>query len=635
MQNFTVYKFYSYSGPNVYIDRQAMVFNVYLSPDCPGADFFKPVLTKRFPDLLKGYPDTVIELFARTLSQVFKMDYDLFIRRYKISKEEEEWVVAIEHLDDTLAKEVVKLVSRWFIALSEQDYEFDFEREYNKLQDVFNETIFGGPTIYSLIEGAIKRHINVHWLEEEQQFQWGYGRKQVRGLSTVFHADSMKDVEFTAFKQRVNDFLETYGFPTPRCITCFDEEEAIEASWELGFPLVVKPAISYDGSGISLDLRSETEVKAAFSKIVSLARDEGYAWHGVIIQKQVQGFDHRIITVGGKYAACLKRIPPWVTGDGKKTLAELIADENSTHGRSDNVRSPLAKIPIDMDLINFLKEQGLSVDSVPEKERKVFLRNTASVSLGGVSENVSKLHPDNVELVERVARFLHITCLGVDVLAEDIKVSWKESKFWILGVNAAPGVFMHQVPAIGKAVDVPGMILEHYFGQKRGYDRIPVITGNKLSDALISKIFHIMVEYKPGIEFGSLHQHGVYFNGRYFTHNTRHDINCKIILRNPHLDVAVFNHNRDSILDYGIWHQGHDIAILFNPDPAELILFRDLLPGGLLVEIIQKDDGQYHAKLKRNNELLKEEILVAENQIDTWTFSAIKPYLKELLFRYD
>ena len=636
MQNFTVYKFYSYSGPNIYLDRQAMVFNVYLTGDCPLPAFFRTNICTRFPELGKDFPDTTIELFARTLSYVFRMDMNLFIRRYTISKDDEEYVVAIEHIDDTLAKEAVKLVSRWFIAISENDEGFDFEREYHNLQQLFNDTLFGGPTVYSLIEGAIKRKINIHWLEAERQLQWGYGRKQLRGFSTVFHTDSIKDVEFTSFKDRVNEFLETFGFPSPRCLNCFDEDEAVDSAFELGFPLVAKPASSYDGSGITMSIRSEPEVRSAFRHIVNLARDDGYAFSGVILQKQVEGYDHRVITVGGKYIACLKRTPPSVLGDGKQTLAELIYQENNTPGRTDNVRSPLAKIPIDMELISFLKGQGISIDTVAAAGQRIFLRNTASVSLGGVSENVSStLHPDNVELVERVARFLNICCLGIDVLTDDISVSWKESKLWIIGVNSGPGVFMHQVPAIGKAVDVPGKILEHFFGRKAGYDRIPIIAGNQLSDPLISKIFHLFAEYKPGMEFGSLHHSGVYFNGRFFSRNERHDINCQIILRNPQLDVAVFNHKRDDILDYGLWHQGLDIAVLINPCDAEQILKRDLLPGGLLVEVFQLENMKYKASLYQNAELLKEEILVAESTIDNWIFSAIKPYLRQIFFKYD
>jgi cyanophycin synthetase len=269
MQNFTVYKFYSYTGPNVYLDRQAMVFNVFLTPDCPPPVFFKDVVCKRFPSLGKDFPDTTIELFARTLSQVFMMDMNLFIRRYTISKDEDEFVVALEHIDDTLAKEAVKLVSRWFVAMSEGDLIFDFEKEYVNLQELFNDTIFGGPTIYSLIEGAIKRKINVHWLEAERQLQWGYGRRQLRGLFTVFHNDSIKDVEFTTFKDRVCEFMDTYGFPSPKSVICFDEEEAVDAAYELGFPLVIKPAVSYEGAGISLSLRSEPEVKAAFMKLLT------------------------------------------------------------------------------------------------------------------------------------------------------------------------------------------------------------------------------------------------------------------------------------------------------------------------------------------------------------------------------
>ncbi|GAB4283274.1 MAG: hypothetical protein Kow0068_08100 [Marinilabiliales bacterium] len=641
MEDFIAYKFYSYTGPNYYIDRQAMVFNLYLDPDGPGVDFYKDKVLEKFPDIEEDYPDRVVDLFAKALVQTYKMDMNLFVRRYAIHRDGDEWVIAIEHLDDKLAKECVYFVSDWFYAMTVgEDDRFDFEGKFAKLQEMFNRTIFGGPTIYSLIEGAIKRKINVHYLYEENQFQWGYGKKQIRGRSTVFHIDGIKDTEFTSYKDMVGEWLDLCGFPTPKGVNCFSEEEIVEEALKIGFPVVVKPVAGHKGQGVTTGIESEEEVRKAYKNIVKAAEESGHAFDGVLVQQQIYGYDHRILTVGGKYTACLKRVPAYVIGDGRRTIKELIEIENQREVRIDNARSPLAKIKIDDDMIDFLALQGKTIDTIPDENEEVVLRRVANISAGGVSINVTNdIHPKNIELVENIAKFFKVVAMGIDVLAKDISKPWTDGDFGIIEINAGPGVFMHLAPAEGGSVDVPGKIMEHLFGKIEGFDRIPIIAGNDLSDKLIEKIYKKLCEYKKDVEFGSLRKDGVYFNNVFFTKNEKHDSNCQILLRNPKLDFAVFNHSNDDIHDYGIWHQGMDVAILINPTYAEKILKRDLLPDGILIEIndILDEQGNKFTELvceKAGKELMRK-TLTPDADYDDVIFEILEPELKELLFKYD
>lgn len=695
--DFTVHKFYTYSGPNYYLDRQAMVFNIYLDESGPGASFYKDRVIEKFPQLNADYPENVIDVFAGVLGLVFKMDMDLFVRRVSATKDDEEWTVAVEYLDEKVAKTAILFVRDWFVSMTKNDSSFDFDVEFQKLQDIFNKTIYGGPTIYSLIEGAIKRNINVHYLYEENQFQWGYGKKQVRGRSTIFHIDGIKDVEFTTYKDMCGEFLEMCGFPTPKGTNCWDEEEIVQEALALGFPVVVKPVSGHKGQGVTTGIMSEDEVRKAFNNIVNASKEAGTSFDGALVQQQIYGYDHRILTVGGKCVAVLKRVPAYVVGDGRSTIKELIAIENSKVERIDNARSPLCKIKIDEDMTDFLKLQNLSVDSVPAANEEIVLRRVANISAGGVSINVTKdIHPKNIEMVENIAKFLKLTVLGVDVLAADISKPWTEGNFGIIEINAGPGVFMHLAPAIGGSVDVPGHIMEYLFGKVEGYDRIPIIAGNNLSKGLVDRIYSQLKTYKQDVEIGVLAKDGVYFNGSFFTNNEYHDTNCQILLRNPRLDIAIFNHQADQIHDYGIWHQGMDIAILDKANYAEFVMERDLLPGGLLIEVLDvevnesvnpdnaetveiiyenagsnggnsaehgEDIAKIIAGLKKEIDSLKDELKKQKEnkkveyctelilsidgvelqrisihnpaEKDDIIFSVLKPYLKETLFKYD
>ena len=627
--DFDVRKFYVYNGPNYYLNKKALVFNIFLEPDGPEVSYYKNTVYKEFPNIEKRNPSTVIDLFAATLIQVLKMDIDLFINEYSISEDGEDYVVATEFLDEAITEDAILLISGWFKAMNE-NLEFNFHDEFVKLQSSFDKTILGGPTIYSLVEAGLKRNIPVFFLYEENQFQWGYGKKQLRGRSTTFHTDGIKDTEFTMYKDMVGDFLIMCGFPTPIGRNCFSVEEAVKEALQLGFPVVVKPVAGHKGQGVTTNIESEEAVRKAFNLIIAAAEASGDKFDGIIVQQQIYGTDHRLLAVEGKFAAALQRVPAYVDGDGKNDIQQLINVDNAKEVRLDNARSPLCKIKIDDDLKDYLSLQGLSLSSVPKKGERIFLRRVANISAGGVSINVTEnIHPKNIEMVESIAKFFKVKCLGIDVLAQDISKPWTDGNFGIIEINAGPGVFMHLAPAIGGSIDVPGLVMASHFTRPEN-SRIPIIAGNNISKEFADTIFQLLKIHKPDICFASLVPEGVFFNGNYFYKNEQHDQNVKIILRFPETEFAIFNHDKHNIYDYGFFHEGADIVILDNPNYAEASLKNLLLPNTVLIEITD-----HQLEIKINDEVKSSIAFYNDIDKENLVLDAIKPLLKDLIYKYE
>jgi cyanophycin synthetase len=626
--DFSLSKFYAYPGPSYYLDRQALVFNIFIAPAGESVDYFKQEVAKLIPHIAQKETPYMIDLYCEVLLHVMKMDIDLFVNKYAISNDGEDYVIAIEYLDKYVAEDAAYLVSDWFRAIS-ANKQFDFAGEFLKLQAVFDKTLFGGPTIYSLVEAGVKLNIPVTYLFEENEFQWGYGKKQLRGRSTTFHTDGIKDTEFTMYKDMVADFLMLCGFPTPIGKNCYEEEEIVKEALKLGFPVVVKPVAGHKGQGVTTGIESEEEVRKAFNKITASAEAEGQKFAGALVQQQIYGTDHRLLAVGSKFVAALERVPAYVDGDGVNTVEKLIEVENEKLIRLDNARSPLCKIKVDDNLKEFLKLQNLSLTYVPKKDEKITLRRVANISAGGVSINVTpKIHPDNVQLVEDIAGYFNVKCLGIDVLSADISKSWRDGNFGIIEINAGPGVFMHLAPAYGGSIDVPEKIMLTHF-PKQGSGRIPIIACNKVSDNLAAMINNKLHDIKKDIFFASLNENGVFFNGRYFFNNKEHDQNVKIILRNPKLDFALFAHSKDDIYDFGTLHQGADVVILDDASYTEEdTLKAQLLPGGMLIEVI---GGELKVIV---DEQEKDSMHVSDDK-DSMIFNALESYLKELIYKYE
>ncbi|MFY7998241.1 MAG: hypothetical protein ACOVSW_06525 [Candidatus Kapaibacteriota bacterium] len=584
LEDFGVSKFYSYKGPSYYLARPAVVFNLYIAPEGRTVEYYRPLVAKEFPQLATRAFERVIDVFVAALIETLRMDINLPISESSISFDGDFYVVAVQYLDEFVAEDAATLVADWFAALS-SERTFDFHSGYVALQKRFNRSMHGGPTISSIIEAGMKRNIPIFYLRNEGDFQWGYGKKQVRGRSTVFHTDSIKDTEFTTQKDAVKEFLLDCGFPTPIGNNCMTEEDILAEIETLGFPLVVKPLAGHKGQGVTTDIQTEAEALTAFQRIVDAAKESGASFDGAIAEQQVYGKDHRLLAVKGRFVAALQRVPAFVEGNGKDTIEALIELENKRPERRDNARSPLSKITIDDGLTEYIALQNLTLSSVPPMGERVYLRRVANVSVGGVSVNVTEqMHPRNIKMVNDIAKFFSVMCLGIDVLAEDISKPWDAGNFAIIEINAGPGIFMHIAPAQGSSIDVPGMIMRANFPKDRS-ERIPIIAGNKLSDTLCTKIFTALQALKPDIELGTLTANGVFFNNEFFHKHKRHSKNVEIILRNPSLDFAIFCHTKDDIFDYGTFHEGADVVILDEPHYAEEILKRDVLSDGYVIQV--------------------------------------------------
>lgn len=565
-----------YRGPNRILPTKAICFRLSVDAGGPSASAIAGGIRKVLPQV-EPVPEDIGELFARSLLVVQKLDMDLAVDHWAAVRDAEgHYEIGVQVLDEPTGEDALYFTLDVFNAFA-SGRDFPFEREFQRLQQGFNRSLYGGPTIYSIVEAGFRAGIPMSYLPHENVFQWGYGRRQVRGRSTTMSVDSIKDTEFTCYKDMVKRFLADIGLPTPRGSVCHDVGQALSVAKEIGYPLVVKPVAGHKGQGVTTNIQSSRQLERAFTGLLAAGvRD------GIIVEAHVTGFDHRLLTVGGRFIAALKREPAFVIGDGEHTIGELIDLENQTFARRDNARSALTKIRIDEDLVDYLRLQDLRPSSVIKKGMKVFLRRVANISAGGVSINVTdEIHPDNAKLAEDVAAFLRVHCLGVDVLADDIRKSWRESPLSIIEINAGPGVFMHLVPAHGGSIDVPGAIMRSLFPTRRA-SRIPLVVFDTLSPGL-RPVATSILQARPALVVGSASSEGVFVGGRLLSQNARQWLQVGTLLRHQSLDAAVLEYEEEDILEDGLRYANADVVCLLSPRDTHRILARDIEEDGWLV----------------------------------------------------
>ncbi len=622
---FTISNIRSYLGPSFYLDQQAFTFDLCQKNPVP-VDRVWPVVTAAIPALdADRVPETFDELFARTVIGLQQLDMDLFATKWTVSKQEDGSRIAVQYIDPKTCERCIRLAQDWISDIvSSRSY--PFKARYEEVQKGFHKSGFGGPTIFSIIESGYRNGIPMFYLKSEDVFQWGQGRKQLRGRSTVLHRDSIKDTELTTYKDLAKAFLDDLGFPVPRGRLCYTLDELQKYAEEIGYPVVTKPVAGHKGQGVTTGIMSRGELQEGFEIAKEASENRNDA---IIVEKHVTGTDHRLLTISGKFVAALQRIPAHVIGDGTHSIEELIEIENSRPERADTPRSPLGKIKIDDNLVSFIRDKGISLRDVPTKGEEIILRRVANISAGGVSKNVTDvIHPLNIKLAEDVARFLDVHVLGIDLLAEDISKPWTESPCSIIEINAGPGVFMHLVPAVGESINVPERIFKAFFPTGDSA-RVPTIVFNKLPKKIAQQLCSHCLDHSAVEEAGVAALDGVWFNNQFFSKRPEHISNIRNVMRNPRLDVVMLEYSENEIRDEGLYHWGADVVVLDDPTLIETVLARDLLPGATLIQIDRKGK-----KLLRTHDGEVTEIALKSKSVDAVLVQELQTLLDGLIDRY-
>ncbi|MBW3559674.1 MAG: cyanophycin synthetase, partial [Proteobacteria bacterium] len=440
---------------------------------------------------------------------------------------------------------------------------FELESALRDLERVGRRSGYG-PTTGSLVQEAIKRDIPVMRLGDESLVQLGHGRRQQRIRASITGRTSQIAVEAAGRKDLTKLLLHEAGLPVPRGVVVRSADEAVEEARRMRHSVVLKPLDGNHGRGVSIDLKTEEEVRRGYD----LAAPHG---RRVIVEQFYPGHDHRFLVVNGEVVAVAERVPAHVVGDGRSTVAELIEVVNRDPRRGDGHENVMTRIKVDEHVRGVLARAGLSLDDVPEAHRTVYLRDTANLSTGGTAVDRSDdVHPENALIARRAALTLGLDVAGVDFIAPDISRSIRETGGGIVEVNAAPGFRMHLQPSEGRPRKVARPVMEMLF-PRRTPSRIPIlaITGTNGKSTTTRMVAHIVGS--TGCTVGFTSTSGVYLNDeRVLVADASGPKSARMILRDPTVDVAVLETARGGILREGLAFDRCDVGAVLNVQPDHL-----------------------------------------------------------------
>jgi cyanophycin synthetase len=433
----------------------------------------------------------------------------------------------------------------------------DMDRLVSELQRLW-QNVRLGPSTYAIVEEARRRGIPVRRLNSRSLVQLGLGRNLQRIQATMTDSTSAIAVEIAQNKDETKRVLSAIGLPVPVGDVAQNADEAVDAALEIGYPVILKPLDASHGRGISPRLDDVEAIRAAWP----LAKQYADA---VVVERFVDGTDHRVLVVNGRVTAVAERVPARVVGDGTHTVRELIEIENRDPRRGFGHTKILTRLPLDDNTTGYLAEHGLSLESRPAKGEVVALRPTANLSTGGTSiDRTDEIHPDNVTACEMAASAVGLDVAGIDVITRDISVPFRDNGAVIIEVNAAPGIRMHTHPAEGEARNVASPILDMLY-PPGAETTIPIIavTGTNGKTTTVRLIAHLFRHTDRTV--GLTTTDGVYLNNRLVMEgDMTGPFSANIILSNDTVEVAVLETARGGILRAGLGFDECDVGVVLN-----------------------------------------------------------------------
>lgn len=251
------------------------------------------------------------------------------------------------------------------------------------------------------------------------------------------------------FKDLTYLLLKEHGLPTPESVclykSSFDLKNAEKSLRELKYPVVVKDAQGSNSKGVFTNI-------ANIEDALEIVQREFKNYSKLIVQEMIFGKEYRLLVLGDKIIGALEMIPPRITGDGISTVQELIEKKQNTTEKRTSINKSLREI---------LDEQGVTLESVLEKDEVISIRKNSALAEGGETKDFTDKINVNVEKIcVEASKVMGKYLVGIDVICEDVSKDPSEQVFSILELNAKPDLYIHYNPTHGDTKNVVKEIVQ-------------------------------------------------------------------------------------------------------------------------------------------------------------------------------
>ena len=225
-------------------------------------------------------------------------------------------------------------------------------------------------------------------------------------------------------KYETNKVLGSYGFPVPEYqIVKLGKLNKISL---IDYPCVLKPIQGSGGRDVYSSINNDSDLWKAIDKLNLKYRE-------VLNESFTPGNDYRILVYGEEILSIVERKCPYVVGNGKDSILELVEKNNRLHVYNTKIDEGL------------LKKKGLTRESILPIGESILVSNTCNFQNGGVPIKIkkSRVHPDNLEIFSKINGLLGTSIIGIDFKIDTLANSYRHSRGTIIEINSSPSLRVH------------------------------------------------------------------------------------------------------------------------------------------------------------------------------------------------
>ena len=236
--------------------------------------------------------------------------------------------------------------------------------------------------------------------------------------------------------------VESLGVSTPKTVYGLgpDAESLLNSAQRV----IMKPIDSSAARGLTMDITTKSQFEAAAETVRSFSEKE------VMVQQQVTGDEIRFVVMDYETKIALFRQTPRVTGDGTRSVRQLIEAENKARAglRLEHITYP--------QLTDALIDSAYMTSTlVPKSGEIVELGRGSMVKTGASIYNIfSTVHASYLEIASRIAKALGASFLVVDLIVKDYEKPAEPDNYWFLELNAAPALRLFYADRDGHHADI-------------------------------------------------------------------------------------------------------------------------------------------------------------------------------------
>ena len=212
-----------------------------------------------------------------------------------------------------------------------------------------------------------------------------------------------------------------------------------------------------------------------------------------------------------------------------------------------------------------LRKNHLTLKTVLPKGKKIYIKSTANLSMGGIAIDVTnEVHPLIKSMCERISKIIGLNVIGIDIIAPSLHEPLLGNGCGVVEVNAAPGLRMHLKPYKGKSINVAKPIIDMLFPPgTEGTILIIAVTGTNGKTTTVRLISHIL-KYCGNI-VGTTCTDGIIIgNNMVVEGDYSGPEGAKLVLMDSTIDHAVLEVARGGIIRRGLGYDESDVGVFLN-----------------------------------------------------------------------